>query len=178
MKRRDVSKMAKINEFNIVDQNAQSKVGKFTFWNGDVYDGEYKINYDRLLLLKQGKGTYTTDNFDTYHGEWDDDTFSNADIHIKYNNDAQYRGRIDPNGTMVGLGTYIFPDGSSIEAIWHNNIPSTNIIYREPLGFAWVVEDISVDSITFSAGNHFWNDILSDDSTMCSSKSFDQSELN
>lgn len=103
MKRRGVSKMAKINEFDIVDQNAQSKVGKFTFWNGDVYDGEYKINYDRLLLLKQGniswdiahfwnsvnwitcvgRGTYTTDNFDTYHGEWDDDTFSNTDIHIK-----------------------------------------------------------------------------------------------
>lgn len=46
--------MSKINDSDIVDQNAQSKVGKFTFWNGDVYDGEYKINYDRLLLLKQG----------------------------------------------------------------------------------------------------------------------------
>ena len=35
-----------------------------------------------------------------------------------------------------------------------------------------------LQSITFSAGNHFWNDILSDDSTSSSSKSFDQSELN
>lgn len=93
-------------------------------------------------------------------------------IHSRYNNDAQYRGRIDSNGMMKGLGTYIFPDGSSIEAIWHDNKPSTNIIYREPLGFAWIVEDVSTDFITFSAGNHFWNDMF-DDGTMPSSKSFD-----
>lgn len=46
---------------------------------------------------------------------------------------------------MNGLGTYIFPDKSSIKAIWRDNIPSINVIYREPLGFAWVVEDLLTD---------------------------------
>ncbi|KOX68995.1 Phosphatidylinositol 4-phosphate 5-kinase 6 [Melipona quadrifasciata] len=147
---KDVCKITKIDDTVVVNQNVQSKAGKFTFWNGDVYVGEYKINYDPYLLMKQGKGTYVTDNFDVYHGEWNDDTFPSNDIHIKYNNDAQYRGRIDSNGMMNGLGTYIFPDGSSIEAIWHDNKPSTNIIYREPLGFAWIVEDVSTDVGSFS----------------------------
>ncbi|KAK9299685.1 hypothetical protein QLX08_007387 [Tetragonisca angustula] len=169
---KNVCKITKIDDTLVVNQNVQPKAEKFTFWNGDVYVGEYEINYDTYLLVKQGKGTYVTDNFDVYHGEWNDDTFPSSDIHIKYNNDAQYRGRIDSNGTMNGLGTYIFPDGSSIEAIWHDNKPSTDIIYREPLGFAWIVEDISTDSITFSAGNHFWNDMMFDDSTMPSSKSY------
>lgn len=34
-------------------------------------------------ILYLGKGTYITDNFDVYHGDWDNDTFANADIHIK-----------------------------------------------------------------------------------------------
>ena len=78
------------------------------------------------------------------------DDINSCTIYLRYNNDAQYRGRIDPNGMMNGLGTYIFPDGSSIGAIWHDNKPSTNIIYREPLGFAWVVEDVSTDVRSFS----------------------------
>ncbi|XP_017761483.1 PREDICTED: phosphatidylinositol 4-phosphate 5-kinase 6-like [Eufriesea mexicana] len=179
MKKQSASKTGEINNSEIINQNIQPKVGKFMFCNGDVYDGEYKINRDRFFLVKQGKGTYITDNFDVYHGEWDEDTFANTDIHIKYNNDAQYRGRIDSNGMMNGLGTYIFPDGSSIEAIWFNNMPSINIIYKEPLGFAWIVDDVSANSISFSAGNHFWTDMtMSDRSTTHSTKSFNQSELN
>ncbi|XP_031365632.1 phosphatidylinositol 4-phosphate 5-kinase 7-like [Apis dorsata] len=177
MKKQSNYKLININNSEIINQNAERKVGKFTFWNGDIYDGEYKVNYDRFQLIKQGRGTYITDNFDVYHGDWDNDTFANADIHIKYNNDAQYQGKIDSNGIMNGLGTYIFPDKSSIKAIWHDNIPSMNIIYREPLGFAWIVEDLSTDSITFFAGNHFWTDI-SDQSATYSSNSLDQNESN
>ncbi|CAL7940443.1 unnamed protein product [Xylocopa violacea] len=198
MKKRSTSKTSKINDLESTD-NAQPEVKKFTFRNGDIYEGEYKMNYDQFVLVKQGDisqdiafemflieffihtigiGTYTTDNFDVYYGEWNDDSFADSDIDIKYNNDAQYRGRIDSNGTMNGQGTYIFPDGSLVEAVWLNNIPFENIIYKEPLGFAWIVEDKSKDSITFSPGNHFWKNMKSDQSTIHSTECSNQIEEN
>ncbi|CAL7940442.1 unnamed protein product [Xylocopa violacea] len=177
MKKRSTSKTSKINDLESTD-NAQPEVKKFTFRNGDIYEGEYKMNYDQFVLVKQGIGTYTTDNFDVYYGEWNDDSFADSDIDIKYNNDAQYRGRIDSNGTMNGQGTYIFPDGSLVEAVWLNNIPFENIIYKEPLGFAWIVEDKSKDSITFSPGNHFWKNMKSDQSTIHSTECSNQIEEN
>ncbi|XP_017789220.1 PREDICTED: phosphatidylinositol 4-phosphate 5-kinase 6-like [Habropoda laboriosa] len=145
MKKLAAGLATKSNITEILSQNVKTGTEKFTFLNGDVYGGEYKLVYEPFLLVKQGKGTYATDNFDVYHGEWDNDTFATSDIHIKYNNDAQYRGKIDSNGAMNGLGTYIFPDGSSIEADWVDNVPFANIIFREPLGFAWVVQDTTKD---------------------------------
>ncbi|XP_076648154.1 uncharacterized protein LOC143356388 [Halictus rubicundus] len=134
--------------------------GKFTFPNKDTYEGEYKLTSGQLMLVKQGKGVYTTDNFDTYDGEWNDDEFAVGEIRIRYNNNAEFKGDIDSNGIMNGPGTYVFPDGSSLEAIWLNNMPFMNIIYREPLGHKWVLYRVSNEALTFSPGNHFWDDML------------------
>lgn len=54
MKKQSNYKLININNSEIINQNAERKVGKFTFWNGDIYDGEYKVNYDRFQLIKQG----------------------------------------------------------------------------------------------------------------------------
>ncbi|XP_076291554.1 uncharacterized protein LOC143214408 [Lasioglossum baleicum] len=134
--------------------------GKFTFANNDTYEGEYKMNSGDLTLVKQGKGLYTTDDFDKYDGEWNDDVFAGGVIHIRYNNNAEYEGNIDSNGIMAGPGTYVFPDGSSLEAVWFNNSPFMDIIYREPLGYKWVLHHMSRETMTFSPGNHFWDDML------------------
>ncbi|XP_017881123.1 phosphatidylinositol 4-phosphate 5-kinase 8-like isoform X2 [Ceratina calcarata] len=178
MKKRVASRPVKSDNLDNIVESEEPKVGKFTFFNGDVYDGEYKTIPNRFYLTKHGTGSYITDNFDVYCGGWDEDCFADSDIYVKYNNDAQYRGRIDSNGTMNGSGTYLFPDGSSIEAVWQNNVPFTNIIFREPLGFAWMVENISKDSITFSPGNHFWNGMLLDQSVTHSTESLNKSEHN
>lgn len=53
MKKPSEIKLMNINNSEIINQN-EHKVGKFTFWNGDIYDGEYKINNDRFQLIKQG----------------------------------------------------------------------------------------------------------------------------
>ncbi|XP_076242760.1 uncharacterized protein LOC143184428 [Calliopsis andreniformis] len=76
---------------------------------------------------------------------------------------------------MNGRGTYTFPDGSSIEAIWLDNKPLTDIIFREPLGFTWIVENMTENGILFSRGNHFWNE-LSDQSHAHSTESLGQNE--
>ncbi|KZC05487.1 hypothetical protein WN55_06457 [Dufourea novaeangliae] len=166
MKKGDARKSLKTGGSNIKDK-ATIKFGtsKFSFENGDVYEGEYKIHYGELVIVKEGKGIYTTSNFDVYDGEWKDDAFADSKIHIRYNNDAQFRGNVDSNGIMNGPGIYIFPDGSSIESNWLNDKPFTNIIYREPRGYKWILENMSEEMILFSHGNHFWNDMLSNMNT-------------
>lgn len=52
MKKPNEIKLMNINNSKIINQNEHK--GKFTFWNGDIYDGEYKINNDRFQLIKQG----------------------------------------------------------------------------------------------------------------------------
>ncbi|XP_029035498.1 phosphatidylinositol 4-phosphate 5-kinase 2-like [Osmia bicornis bicornis] len=175
MKKRGTGKTTKTNITESLDQTG---FGKFTFHNGDIYNGEYRCNYTQSVLVKEGRGIYTTDNFDVYDGEWNNDSFADTTIHIRYNNNAQYRGRVEPNGTMNGPGTYTFPDGSSIEADWVNNKPLTNAIYREPRGFEWTLVNVTDNAISFSPGNHFWRDLLSDQSTTYSTDSFGEGELN
>lgn len=54
MKKQSNHKLINTNNSETINQNAEHIVGKFTFWNGDIYDGEYKVNYDRFQLIKQG----------------------------------------------------------------------------------------------------------------------------
>lgn len=44
---------------------------------------------------------------------------------------------------MSGRGTYIFPDGSSLSALWSHNKPLLDVVYTEPLGHEWTTELIS-----------------------------------
>lgn len=84
MRKRIVSKTSRKNAGKLGNQNFKYGSGQFTFYNEDTYNGEYKFHLGQILLLKQGKGVYTTDNFDVYDGEWNDDTFADSDVHIRY----------------------------------------------------------------------------------------------
>ncbi|XP_025075168.1 phosphatidylinositol 4-phosphate 5-kinase 2-like [Pogonomyrmex barbatus] len=128
---------------NAGNANVRIGIARFTFKNGDSYEGKYQVNIERCILVKQGQGIYITDNFDTYNGKWYNDEFNNVEFHIRYNNNAQYKGNVDPNGAMNDIGTYIFPDGSSLTSTWSQNKPISNIVYKEPLGYEWTPLSIS-----------------------------------
>ncbi|XP_077257737.1 uncharacterized protein LOC143894931 [Temnothorax americanus] len=122
---------------------------RFTFKNGDSYEGKYQVNVDRRTLVKQDEGVYTTDNFDVYDGKWYDDKFGSDKFYIRYNNNARYKGNVDANGMINGTGTYIFPDGSSLTSVWSRNKPISDIVYKEPLGYKWTSTMIS-DNVCIS----------------------------
>lgn len=44
---------------------------------------------------------------------------------------------------MNGIGTYIFPDDSSLTALWSQNKSISDVIYQKPLGYIWRTESIS-----------------------------------
>lgn len=56
---------------------------------------------------------------------------------LRYGNKAEYKGNLDEEGTMSGKGIYTFPDGTSITAIWKDNIPHSNFVYVDPQGYKW-----------------------------------------
>ncbi|XP_011702954.1 PREDICTED: uncharacterized protein LOC105458997 isoform X3 [Wasmannia auropunctata] len=135
-------------------KNSNMRIGetmRFTFKNGDSYEGKYQVNIDRRTLVKQDQGVYITDNFDVY-----DECNSNSEnvdtnnvtvyVYTRYNNNARYKGYVDANGVMNGTGTYIFPDESTLSSVWSQNKPILNIVYKKPLGYEWTTTSIS-DSV-------------------------------
>ncbi|XP_025271181.1 phosphatidylinositol 4-phosphate 5-kinase 7-like [Camponotus floridanus] len=130
------------SEISKAESNVRIGIAKFTFENGDNYEGKYQVDFDKCTLVKQDQGVYVTDNFDVYNGTWHDDKFAGK-FHIRYNNNAQYKGNIDRNGAMNGIGTYIFPDDSSLMALWSQNKPISDVIYQKPLGYKWKTESVS-----------------------------------
>ncbi|XP_011702953.1 PREDICTED: uncharacterized protein LOC105458997 isoform X2 [Wasmannia auropunctata] len=143
-------------------KNSNMRIGetmRFTFKNGDSYEGKYQVNIDRRTLVKQDQGVYITDNFDVYDGKWYNDKFGSDEFHIRYNNNARYKGYVDANGVMNGTGTYIFPDESTLSSVWSQNKPILNIVYKKPLGYEWTTTSISDSHVMFTTVNQFWNEI-------------------
>ncbi|XP_043682569.1 phosphatidylinositol 4-phosphate 5-kinase 6-like [Vespula pensylvanica] len=140
------------------DPNLKKGSGKFSFLNGDTYDGDYALHLINGTLVKNGEGVYVTDDFNTYSGKWENDNFVEENFFIQHNNGTRYNGGINANGQMSGKGIYHFPDDSSINAIWYENKPVSEITYQDSLGYVWIVKTISDDSIYFMPNNHFWTE--------------------
>ncbi|KAL2730875.1 phosphatidylinositol 4-phosphate 5-kinase 6-like [Vespula squamosa] len=141
------------------DPNLKKGSGKFSFVNGDTYDGDYALHLINGTLVKNGEGVYVTNDFNTYSAKWENDNFAEEDVFIQFNNGTRYNGGINTNGQMSGKGTYYFPDDSSINAIWYENKPVSDITYQDSFGYVWIVKTISDDTIYFMANNHFWTEI-------------------
>nr|XP_050866486.1 uncharacterized protein LOC127071351 isoform X3 [Vespula vulgaris] len=127
------------------DPNLRKGSGKFSFLNGDTYDGDYALHLINGTLVKNGEGVYVTDDFNTYSGKWENDNFVEENFFIQHNNGTRYNGGINANGQMSGKGIYHFPDDSSINAIWYENKPVSEITYQDSLGYVWIVKTISDD---------------------------------
>ena len=84
--------------------------GKFTFPDGDMYEGEFK-DWDM-----NGQGTYTWTNGDKYVGE-----HKNSKLHghgeLTKSDGTKYVGEFK-NGEVDGQGTYISHDGRKFEGEW------------------------------------------------------------
>ncbi|KAK2584327.1 hypothetical protein KPH14_006718 [Odynerus spinipes] len=152
-------KVLKGNENENNDSNLRRGTGQFSFSNEDTYDGDYKLHLTKTTLVKDGQGVYITNDFNMYSGKWENDNFADDHFLIRHNNGARYEGGINTLAHMSGKGVYTFPDDSSIHATWSENKPVSNITYQEPLGYIWMVESISDDSISFVPSNHFWTEL-------------------
>ncbi|XP_011497673.1 PREDICTED: phosphatidylinositol 4-phosphate 5-kinase 1-like [Ceratosolen solmsi marchali] len=126
---------------------------KFNFTNGDSYEGEY-IVINNEEIYRHGYGVYKTSDLDEYRALWDYDCIA-SDAHIIYSNSAEYKGEFNNEGAMNGKGVYIFPDGSSLNATWKDNLPIADFIYKDPLGYNWQGnESLDKEMVVFTPENY------------------------
>uniref|UniRef100_A0ABD2W3J3 MORN repeat-containing protein 5 n=1 Tax=Trichogramma kaykai TaxID=54128 RepID=A0ABD2W3J3_9HYME len=135
--------------------------GSFHFENGDTYEGGYIIDNNKNIyrhgtflyrlftyfcssffyyFFRAGYGVYRCSNGDEYRAVWDKDNIS-SDFQAVYSNTCEYKGEVDDANAMSGKGVYVFPDRSSLEAEWADNLPISNFVYKDPLGHNWLVLD-------------------------------------
>ncbi|XP_023246646.1 phosphatidylinositol 4-phosphate 5-kinase 2-like [Copidosoma floridanum] len=128
---------AKVKKSKPLVKTTSIKNGKgvFHFTNGDIYEGSYVVvNKD---IYRQEYGIYQTSDGDKYQTVWDRDRVGSK-VMISYDNEAEYRGEVNNEGKMSGRGTYKFPDGSSLSAVWQNNEPVAEQIFTDTLGHSWL----------------------------------------
>ncbi|XP_058808381.1 short-chain dehydrogenase/reductase family 16C member 6-like [Phymastichus coffea] len=130
-KRKSKASKTEVIEREVVKQG----IGSFNFSNGDSYEGRYMI-VNKKEIYRHGYGIYRTYDGDAYEAVWDKDTVC-SNFHATYGNKAEYIGELDEQGAFSGKGTYIFPDGTSLTAIWKDNHPRSDFIYTDPLGHEW-----------------------------------------
>jgi hypothetical protein len=87
--------------------------GKFTYTNGDVYDGEWKNG------LKSGQGLYTFTNGDVYDGEWKNGLKSGQGK-FTYTNGDVYDGECKDD-IRNGIGLYTFANGHVYKGEWKDD---------------------------------------------------------
>ena len=91
----------------------QGKNTVVTYYNGDVYEGEWKDD------KKNGQGIYRFSDGRVYEGEWKDDNRNGLGT-MTWPNGVVYEGEWKDN-KMNGQGKMTLADGSSLEGEWKDN---------------------------------------------------------
>ncbi|PRP85687.1 hypothetical protein PROFUN_06521 [Planoprotostelium fungivorum] len=86
--------------------------GKYTFTNGDVYEGDFKNG------LFHGVGMFKRDNGDCYTGDFKNDLFDGRGVYV-YKDGERYEGEYSA-GERHGRGKYTYRNGNVFEGEFVN----------------------------------------------------------
>lgn len=132
--------------------------GSFTFYNGDKYEGEFIAQRQPLMIMKEGKGTYFTNDGSTYAGSWFKDILNEAD-EITFPDQSKFSGFLD-NMVMEGVGSYVFREGVEIHGYLTGNRFGGEVELIDPTGHTWKgTTEVNDDEITFHPVQSFWESI-------------------
>lgn len=115
--------------------------GRFNFFNGTYYVGEYKI-LSTGEKIRNGKGKLvkpgmnnTLEGEEYYDGEWLNDLFNGEGVY-KYSNGDIYTGSFK-NGLFNGYGVYLSQDGTSYEGNFLNHKFHGTGVFTDADGIKW-----------------------------------------
>lgn len=134
------------NSIEINDNGTYSK--KYTFENGDVYEGEWVSN------VMEGQGTYTAENGEVWSGTWENNALTQGTF--TYITGEIYAGKFE-NNMFNGQGTYTSNDGSTYSGIWKDDKLNGHAIINFSNGdkYDGNVKDLQMDGkgvYTYSSG--------------------------
>uniref|UniRef100_A0A0A9XED1 Phosphatidylinositol 4-phosphate 5-kinase 7 n=1 Tax=Lygus hesperus TaxID=30085 RepID=A0A0A9XED1_LYGHE len=106
---------------------------KFTYPNGDKYEGDWLAVYPDIFV-RDGEGTYIFDDGTIYNGLWELDLLETGTIiwpcGQKYSGDFR-------EGKMHGIGTYIFPGRGELSGTFKENLPVGNVVFLDMAGMKY-----------------------------------------
>lgn len=115
--------------------------GRFNFFNGTYYIGEYKI-LSTGEKIRSGKGKLVKPGINNseegeeyYNGEWLNDVFNGEGVY-KYSNGDIYSGAFK-NGLFNGHGLYMSQDGTSYEGEFFNHKFHGSGVFTDADGIKW-----------------------------------------
>lgn len=122
------SKGVYVGEYN--DQKKKHGQGKFTFENGDIYDGNWREN------KRHGSGKYQWAKGNIYHGDWVEDKREGKGK-MEWPDGSCYEGDFG-NSMFHGNGVFRFADGSEYTGEWKNDKKNGQGNYRFASGNVYV----------------------------------------
>jgi hypothetical protein len=93
--------------------------GKYTYANGDIYEGDFAYNKYSHEGEPHGKGKMTFTNGDIYEGDFFDSRITGKGKYT-YTDGSFYEGEV-AGGTFNGRGRKTHADGTFIEGIWDDD---------------------------------------------------------
>lgn len=111
--------------------------GKFSFPNGDTYEGDY-CAHRHGIIWREGLGTYVTHDGQIYSGNWKDDKLiENLDVNVKYEDGAEFNGKLYKN-KYKGVGVYKFENDLRLSCDFTDNKPTGELILFDNTNHIWM----------------------------------------
>ncbi|CAH1966377.1 unnamed protein product [Acanthoscelides obtectus] len=130
----DISGIQEKIDLSYLDPDFCRGASKFEFPNGDIYEGEYCAHRSGLVW-REGLGTYTTKDGQTYKGAWLDDKLINT-VEIKFPNGNQYYGELK-DSKFNGEGMFVTNESLAVMCNFVDNRPAGHLLLLDFKGKEW-----------------------------------------
>lgn len=121
---------------SLVDEDFQRGSSEFTYPNGDKYVGEYCAHVSGLVW-KEGFGTYTSNDGQSYKGKWYDDKLVDGEqVEITFKDGSVFEGPLEKY-KFKGAGCLRMPGNIMLVLEFADNKPVGDIILLDGVGRPW-----------------------------------------
>lgn len=126
----------------VLDADFVTGETRFTFPNGDVYEGEFCAHRSGLVW-REGRGMYTTMDGHVYIGRWyNDGLVEKEDVEVEFPKGARYVGPLVKN-KYGGPGVYVLENKLEVLCNFQENKPTGEFLLIDMNNCTWYGEPVN-----------------------------------